>query len=261
MPFESVYRVSPRCVPLGGADVDALGRELGMNLPLGYHDFVTTLGPGELCDFLLVNMPDEIRNPSPHSHGRAVLDWFAQLLREENRSDILTPEDVEKGVVFAYSAERPLFIASRRLGPRLFELCDDWIVEIAQGFFGLVDLCASWTRHDFPFFEPHNGRRKTRGFDIRAGIGRHGFLDAVTRRWGNEGLRRSRQAADEEYPNLFVPAIGGRFELFLDPKYNRLPPDCFFVRAKYDTDHEADVAAFVESVLLPGGTSRVEQSG
>jgi hypothetical protein len=44
-------------------------------------------------------------------------------------------------------------------------------------------------------------------------------------------------------------------EYRLDNYYTRLPAECFFVRAKYDTDSEADVAAFVESVLLPGGRS------
>jgi hypothetical protein len=85
MHFESVYRVSTRnSVPAAG-DVDALGRELGMELPLGYREFVTAFGPGTLSNFLVVYMPSEIRNPDSYRGkcDREQLARLAQYYREE----------------------------------------------------------------------------------------------------------------------------------------------------------------------------------
>ena len=39
----------------------------------------------------------------------------------------------------------------------------------------------------------------------------------------------------------------------LDPHDTRLPGDALFVRARCDIDSEADFAAFVGPLLLPGG--------
>ena len=255
MRFESVYRVSTRSSVPMATDVDALGRELGMELPLGYREFVTAFGPGALSDFLVVNMPSEIRNPESYRGkcDRERLALVAQWHREDKRDCVLTPDDIEEAAVFAYaSAESPIWIASRRLGPRLFDQVDDDVVEIPEGFFGLVELCTSRQRHEFPFFEPRNGRRRMRVFAVRAGIGRDGFVDSMARRWGREGMRCSRTAGDELYPHYFVPAIEGHIELLL-AKHDRLHPDWFTVRARYDIDSEADLAAFVEPLLLPGG--------
>jgi hypothetical protein len=256
MVFESVYRVSARNSLPAIADVEALARELAMELPAGYREFVTSFGSGAVCDFLVVTMPNEIREPHGRGEGDAErLALVAECYREEKREGVLTPKDVEEAVVFARaSAERPIWIASRGLGPRLFEEVDDEIVEVPEGFFGLVPLCTSRQGHEFPFFEPYNGRRRMRVFAVRAGVGRAGLVDSLARRWGREGLRCSRTAGDELYPHYFVPAIEGHVELLLDTSQNRLPAGSFYVRARYDSDSEPDVAAFAESLSLPGGS-------
>ena len=75
----------------------------------------------------------------------------------------------------------------------------------------------------------------------------------MARRWGRDSLRCSRSSDEELYPHYFVTAIEGDIELHLDPHDNRLSENSFFVRACYDIDIEADLAAFVEPLLLPGG--------
>jgi len=65
--------------------------------------------------------------------------------------------------------------------------------------------------------------------------------------------------SDERYATLFVPATGRRLELFLGERTNRLPPGYFFARLRYDMESDADMAALIESVLLPGGRSSVER--
>jgi hypothetical protein len=256
MAFESVYHVSARNSLPSVVDVEALGRELAMDLPVGYREFVTSFGSGALCDFLVVNMPNEIRDPrGPGEREGERLAYVAERYREKKRECVLSPKDIEEAVVFARaSAQSPIWIACRRLGPRLFELVDDYVYEVPEGIFGLVGLCTSRQGHEFPFFEPYNGRRRMRVFAVRTGVGRDGLVDSMSRHWGHEGLRCSRTASDELYPHYFVPKIEGHVEFLLDASHNRLPADSFYARARYDIESEPDVAAFTESLLLPGGS-------
>jgi hypothetical protein len=110
-------------------------------------------------------------------------------------------------------------------------------------------------QHDFPFFEPWDDRHRHRGFDVRPGLGLEGFVGKIKSRWGETGLRRSRTGEGEMVPNLFVRPIEARFVLYMDKEETGLPADSFHVVASYDMDSEAEVAAFVESVLMPGGKS------
>lgn len=256
MSFESVYRVSTRYSLPGEESIHSLSQALGMELPIGYSEYATSLGLGTMCTFLVVKMPNQIRTPAKEDE-----EFYRELfvLAGEHASDSgnvagLDSTDFEHATVFAYaSAEAPIWFATRTRGPRLFEYVEGDTFEIENGFFGLVEHCAAGQQHEFPFFEPKNGRRRMRQLYIRSGIGRTGFVEAMARRWGRDGLRCSGSSNDELYPHYFVSAIEGHIELHLDPQYNRLPGDSFFVRACYDIDSEADLAAFVEPLLLPGG--------
>jgi hypothetical protein len=255
MLFESVYRVSTRNSVPTDAEVDLLSSELGMELPLGYREYVTELGPGALCDFLVVKMPSEIRNPESREEkfNRELLAFAAACVTRQNGPSGLTPTDIEQGTIFAYaSAERPIWFATRTQGARLFEHVDGDSFEIPNGLYGLVKRRAAG-HHAFPFFEPRNGRRRMRQLYVRPGVGGDGFVEAMAKRWGRQSLRRSSASQDELWPVYCVAPIEGYIELHLDPQYNRLPGDSFFVRARYDIDSEAEFAEFVEPLLLPGG--------
>jgi hypothetical protein len=256
MAFESVYRVSSRNSVPTDAEVDLLSRELSMELPLGYREYVTAFGPGTMCDFLVVKMPNDIRNPDSQKvdYDRVLLDYAAECLSQQKDQFGLTPADIQHATIFAYaSSERPFWFATRTQGMRLFEHVEGDSFEIPNGFYGLVEHCTTGQHHTFPFFEPRNGRRRMRTFAVRPGIGGGGFVDAMAQHWGRESLRCSRNSIDELYPHYFVPAIEGHIELHLDPNYSRLPSGCFFVRARYDIASEAVLTAFVEALLLPGG--------
>jgi hypothetical protein len=227
-----------------------------MELPLGYREFITSFGPGTVSDILCVNTPREITGPSrQREDNRYRLAVVAQWRREQTEECALTPDDIEQAIVFAWAAaETPIWIASRRIGPRLFEQGDDYVAEVPQGFFGLVELCTDRQNHTFPFFEPRNGRRRMRVFAVRPAIGRDEFVAAMAGCWGRDSLRCSRPAREELHPHYFVPAIEGHVELLLAPS-SLLPSGGFFVRARYDIDSEAEVTEFAASTSLPGGTS------
>lgn len=256
MPFESVYRVSSRNSLPGDEEIDSLSQALGMQLPPGYREYATSLGRGTMCTFLVVRMPGQIRNPDSQEERfcREVLAYAGQDADEPGNVAGLETTEFEQATVLAYaSAEAPIWFATPTRGTSLFENVAGETMEIEDGFFGLVKRCAAGQHHAFPFFEPNNGRRRMRQFCVRSGVGRTGFVEAMGQRWGQDTVRCSRITDAELYPHYFVPAIEGHIELHLDPQYNRLPGDSFFVRVCYDIDSEADLAAFAEPLLLPGG--------
>lgn len=256
MSFESVYRVSTRNSVPTDEDIKSLCRALSMEMPIGYREYVASFGLGTMCTFLVVKVPSQIRNPDSQDEKfyRQVFARAGQYASDSGNVAGLDSTEFERATVFAYaSAEAPIWFATRTQGERLFEHVEGDTFEIENGFFGLVERCTAGQQHEFPFFEPTNGRRRMRQLYVRPGVGRIGFVEAMVRRWGRDSVRCSRYSTEELNPHYFVTAIEGHIELGLGPQYDRLPGDSFFVRACYDIDSEADLASFIEPLLLPGG--------
>ena len=255
MPFESVYRVSRRNALPTKEDVVSLGRELGMELPVGYQDYITTFGAGTLSYILMVRTPDEIRNPTDRDRTfyREMIAYAAKECASNTDQIDLSPSDIERGTFFAReSAEAGLWFAVPSQGTRLFEFISGDIFEIENGFYGLVDRETEGQQHEFPFFEPRNGRRRMRQLYVRPGIGRNGLVQAMVKRWGQDSVRCSRTGEDELDPHYFVSPIEAHLDVQLEQS-SQLPQGAFFVRAHYSIDSEADFANWVEPLLLPGG--------
>src|SRR4051812_29835293 len=61
MPYNDLYPVTMRLEPVPAAEVDRLAADYRLELPGGYRDFLTRFGPGNVCGYLEVMHPDEIR--------------------------------------------------------------------------------------------------------------------------------------------------------------------------------------------------------
>jgi hypothetical protein len=210
-----VSRVTRNSIP-GEEDVNSLSRALGMELPMGYREYVTSFGPGTMCTFLVVKMPSQIRNPERRDEEfyRDVFAFAGEYASDPGNVAGLDSTEFEHATVLAYAnAEAPIWFATRTRGARLFEHVEGGTFEIENGFFGLVERCAAGQRHEFPFFEPKNGGRRMRQLYVRPGVGRTGFVEAMARRWGSDNLRCSRTSKEEYYPHYFVPAIEGHIVL------------------------------------------------
>ncbi len=255
--FKSVYRVSTQSPVVPAAEIDALRQRLKIPLPIGYREYVTTLGDGELCDLLRVNVPQKVA--PEHPDIRATL---AEALREGNlESDRLSEDDLEESISFATSSNADFYVCCPRFGSDLFEIprLFGTITHLPGGFVDAVNLSVERENHDFPFFESRsNTCRRLRCFDVKPRIGLDGFIARIEYQWGEFGLLRSPKGEDELYPSLFIRPIEARFSVYLDNDHTRLPGDCFHVVASYDISNEGEVASFVESVLMPGGRSTVK---
>jgi hypothetical protein len=94
MSLEHVIAVSPLRTASTLEDVARLEHDLGVTLPPGYAEFVTTLGEGTFCDSLQVKLPATIRRDLPESRARWAEYWFWD-------EDVLTQADAGEAVVIA----------------------------------------------------------------------------------------------------------------------------------------------------------------
>lgn len=72
---------------------------MGALLPLGYREFVTTLGDGWYCDVIDVLMPDKVI-ANTKRRRQYLDDCFAELTPEHRAT--LSPDDASRGFVFGY---------------------------------------------------------------------------------------------------------------------------------------------------------------
>ena len=261
MRIEDIYRVTTKNKLLSNATIDAFTKTLKVPLPVGYRDYLTILGDGELCDLLRVRTPEKIE--MRWAKDKRIRDSLAEAIRQGwLKSSQLTPDDMKEAVTFATSAEGDDFICCPRFGGDLFELPrhGDTIALMKDGICDAIASSVERMKHDFAFFEASDSLRR-RGFEMRPTLGGAGFTDEVKRRWGKDGFRQSRQGPGETHPNLFVRPIQSRMVLYLE-RDGRNPPrrphDAFPVVMSYDPENETEVTAFVDAVSRPGGESWVK---
>lgn len=248
MSFAHVYRVTTLNQLVSGVAVDSLERDLQFPLPLGYREYLTTLGYGELCDLLQVRPPEVVKE---HLEQKA---WELESIVNGSRDgwwkpSVLTPEDLEGAVTIADTAEGDLFIVCPRLAPRLFELPrhSDVIREHQNGFWDVVESSVREMGHDFPFFVPFDdGRRRRCVLDVSAALGMDGLIKAVADRWGAGNLIGSRVRQKECKGYLFVRPIHAC--LVCHGEVAWLDQDRVAVVMDYDLDAEEEVGALVQTI-------------
>jgi len=93
--FDDVIVVSRQRDLTTADEVSALERGLGVAMPPGYTEFVTTLGEGTYGDSLQIRLPATIRRDLPGSRERWADYWFwdeALLTREEAAGAVLVAD-------------------------------------------------------------------------------------------------------------------------------------------------------------------------
>jgi len=119
-------------------EVDAVEAELDVVFPEGYREFVTTLGLGQYCNFIRIDMPSRILSEY-EEHQRSLNEyWFWDLskdvLSQERAMESIKIGDTDHGDVIIFHPEnnRELFVLPRdddllhRIGSNLYEAID-WL--------------------------------------------------------------------------------------------------------------------------------------
>jgi hypothetical protein len=97
--FEDVIVVSRQRALAGQDEVAALERDLGVTMPPGYAEFVTTLGEGTFCDSLQVKLPATIRRDLPGARERWREYWFwdERLMTQVDAAGAVVVADTDTG--------------------------------------------------------------------------------------------------------------------------------------------------------------------
>ena len=250
--FDHVYRVTELTkaeVPL--AEIDSLGRDLPVPLPIGYQEYLLELGRGELCDLLRVDPPRDVRASLQPANDWLRETWTQGIEGGWWKPGLLTADDLLHAVQFATSAEGDSFVSVPRFPGELFELPRHHSVIrlLPQGFFGAVQDSIVRMKHDFAFFEPHSRGLGHQCYEFSPVTTFEQFIDTARRRWSGE-CRQSRTELDEQ-PSLFFRQVQCRLEFYGGEQYNAmcsLPSGTFSVVAHHDRATADEIREFFQSL-------------
>ncbi len=155
MAFEELYLVSTRIAPLDGAAVDDLLTECGLDQPGGYREFMTRFGLGEVCSFLRVRSPDEIREWRREEGSRLLDEGLWEVEAEDWMPWGVSFEQYCGGIALWSTNQRPSYYALPGHGPRVFQVEPGEVVCYERGMPDMIPAVAQLMfEMNFPYFEP-----------------------------------------------------------------------------------------------------------
>jgi hypothetical protein len=247
MAFEELYLVSTRVAPLDGGAVDALLADCEIDPPGGYREFLTRFGLGEVCGFLSLRSPDEVRRWR-REVGTIMLDeGLFEVADEQWTAWGVTFEQFHRGVELWSTNQRPSYVAVPGHGPRVFE----WDVgEVVCHERGMIDMIPAVARlmfgMSFPYFEPRRPGRERDMYEPSPRLEVESFVAGVFERWG-EGVRRLRSGQDDYVVNVFARPIQARFACWREEE--RDPGRLTHLGVTYDIEHEDELHNFLRAFV------------
>lgn len=150
--------------------VEAVENALGLSFPAGYKEFVTTLGFGEYCNFIRIDMPEKVLNGYKEYQGFLSEYWFWDLGK-----DVLSKEKAIESILIGSTIDGDVIIFHPSDSSELFALPrnDDMLYLIGTNLYEAIDwLCVSHHNpksgsvgetHERRYFVPNNPFMKTNG--------------------------------------------------------------------------------------------------
>lgn len=146
MSFENVFLTDDALSKPHEADVVALQQRLQIPLPVGYREYITTLGEGNYCNNVTVLPPDAIRC------GNEIVDW-RELFWEDTSGrhfywepgrDVLSYNEVLESNCFAVTDDGDYIVQHAKNPERPFVLprFSDTVFWLEQGFFEPLEWCS-----------------------------------------------------------------------------------------------------------------------
>jgi hypothetical protein len=242
MSFADLYPVSTRLEPVAKTDVDLLAAEHGLELPVGYAEFVRRFGAGTVCDYLVVRAPEEARAwRADYAEGLLCEDLY-EGNREEWSSLGVTFEQFRRGLSVLDTDQRPYYLSFPGHGPAVFE-DSGGIRAFPGGLPEVIRMVVETFGVDFPYFEPTRAGRSFASHHFRPGVEFDAFLSAVEARWG-AGVRRLRSRDDDYAVTLFARPVQAKFVCYRESGEAQDLPFSFQVNAFWDEEHTTEVNDF-----------------
>ncbi len=179
MPFETIKIIDPyvekgwtpeiKLTVVAPDEVKTVETSISVSFPDGYKEYVTTLGFGEYCNFIRINMPSVIL--SDYKEYQNFLDeyWFWEmgedLLPKEKAIESIKLGDTVDGdvIIFHPSNSNEIYVLPRhddmlyKIGGNLYEAID-WLCVERKSETGFVG-----ETHEKRYFVPDNPFAYTHG--------------------------------------------------------------------------------------------------
>ena len=222
-------------------DVDAAQAALGVQLPAGYRELMTTLGKGVISGMLRVFSPPELEDRQRLFRELTAVYWFF-----EEPDEVLTRDYALESIEVADSLDGDQVIFNPRTGrlhvlPRHDEHTYDMGSDVWDVVTWYQDSGVLYRPHPFRYFESFAGPvEAANGSGGRAGFGR--MTEAVT----SLGLHDVVED-DEDGRTLFVKAIGGYLS------FHGIEDTDVYVHFRYRTDRSPDVRTRIWDTAAAAG--------
>jgi hypothetical protein len=213
---QNVYLVSKKLQTVSPADLDSLEASLGVPLPLGYRQYMTTLGEGTYSDCVYAFVPAKVRESQTQKQnmfgGTDPHGWFWP-----GNDQVLTYQEAMAGIYCGVTNDGDLLIYCPHKNSRLFLLPrhDPTIHWLPSGFNDPMEWSILHGRSTymqkppFPYFEPAGDRRFIQFF-TRGALDHEELQNWFQGRWPGQEIPL---ICDYCVRLLFVPSIGGRIQL------------------------------------------------
>jgi hypothetical protein len=248
MAFEELYLVSTRVAPVDDAAIDALLADYGIDPPGGYREFLTRFGLGEICGFLMLLAPDEVRRWRREEGAELMSDeWLFNTVAEQWGACGVTFEQYRGGMALWSTNQRPSFYALPGHGPRVFQVDVGEVVCHERGMIDMIPAAAHLMGDmSFPYFEPRRPGHVREMYDPNPGVETEPFVAAVLERWG-DGVRRLRSDQDDYCLNLFARPIQTRFACWREEASD--PRRLTHLGVSYDVEEEDELHDFLRTFV------------
>ncbi len=247
MAFEELYLVSSRVAPLDGAVVDALLAESEIDPPGGYREFLTRFGLGEVCGFLSMRSPEDVRQWRVEVGAVMLDEQLYDIAGQEWAAHGVTFEQYRNGVELWSTNQRPSYLAVPGHGPRVFEFDVHEVVCHERGMIDMIPAVARLMFNtSFPYFEPRRLDREWDSLDPKPEVEIESFVAAVFKRWG-DGVRRLHSDQDDYIVTVFARQIQARFACWHAKE--RDPSKLSHVQVTYDIEYADELHDFLKPLL------------
>jgi hypothetical protein len=251
MAFDELYLLSTRVAPLDGAAVDRLLTECGLDQPGGYREFMTRFGMGEVCSFLRVRSPDEVREWRQEVGPRLLDESLWEVEAEDWTPWGVSFEQFRGGIALWSTNQRPSFYVLPGHGPRVFQVEPGEVVCYERGMPDMIPAIARLMFDmSFPYFEPQHPGRERDMFDPHPGLELESFVSAVGERWG-QCVRRLHSQQDDYVVNVFARPIQARFSCWREEE--RHPKRLTHISVTYDVECEGELYGFLKDFVVDLG--------
>lgn len=210
--FEDVLLVNPtRITPVPAREVARAESELGVQMPVGYADYVQRLGSGALGHFVTVHVPSRLPEATREWRSRIQEYWFWDTSEAG-----VVPESLQQdGIILADSFDGDeLCLDPATPGGALIVLPrdDDRAFRVPSGFLDALAWMLSGTALN-PWVEGWTFEASHHRSEIRRSTTSGFDLGEVTRRL--EGLGLHAHAVDLGHrKTYFLPNISGRLSVY-----------------------------------------------